>query len=305
VLSGTPTVEGSSTVKVTVTDRTGDRQSATFVWHVAERLALADPGDQTSSVDTPVVVSLAPYATDGFPTYTWSATGLPDGLTIDSATGVVRGTPTAIGTSQVTVRVVDRSGASASVSFAWRISPLTPDSPGPQTTPMGTTVAGLRMTARGGPAPYAWRAENLPEGLAIDGATGVISGTTRWGTRYLSTVYVKDRNGDEVATTFVWNVPPAKNNDMGFTAPSMSDANQTAKAGRSVSLAVAADGGSNSGYEWRASGLPPGLRLAGGAAGQTVISGTATTPGRYPVTIFAQDSNNKAATMMFIWTVNP
>ena len=42
---------------------------------------------------------------------TFSATGLPPGLAIDPASGVISGTPTAIGTSQVVVRVTNASGA--------------------------------------------------------------------------------------------------------------------------------------------------------------------------------------------------
>jgi hypothetical protein len=200
------------------------------------------------------------------------------------------------------ILAVNDPTAKAEVRFVWRISSLTLENPGPQETPMNTDVDGFTLKVTGGPAPYTWRAENLPDGLSIDAATGVVSGTATHGTRYLSTVYVKDNDGDEVATTFVWNVPPAKNNDMRFTGPSPSDPDQTSRAGGTVSLTVTADDGSNSGYEWRAIGLPPGLSVAGGRS-SAVISGKPTIPGIYRVEILAQDSKNKAATLMFTWTV--
>jgi hypothetical protein len=43
-------------------------------------------------------------------TYTWSATGLPAGLTINAASGAITGTPTAIGTATITATYAGPSG---------------------------------------------------------------------------------------------------------------------------------------------------------------------------------------------------
>jgi hypothetical protein len=55
-------------------------------------------------------------------TLTYSATGLPAGLSISSTTGLISGTPTASGTSAVTVTVKDGTGASGTASFSWSIT---------------------------------------------------------------------------------------------------------------------------------------------------------------------------------------
>jgi serine protease len=56
-------------------------------------------------------------------TLTYSATGLPAGLSINSSTGLISGTPTTAGTSNVTVTATDTTNASGSASFTWTINP--------------------------------------------------------------------------------------------------------------------------------------------------------------------------------------
>jgi hypothetical protein len=55
-------------------------------------------------------------------TLTYSAAGLPAGLSISSATGLISGTPTTAGTSAVTVTARDGTGASGSAAFSWTVS---------------------------------------------------------------------------------------------------------------------------------------------------------------------------------------
>jgi Putative Ig domain len=84
-------------------------------------VTVTNPGNQTGTVGT--TTSLQIHATDsGGATLTYSAGGLPTGLSINSSTGLISGTPSAAGTFSVTVTASDSTGASGSTSFSWVIS---------------------------------------------------------------------------------------------------------------------------------------------------------------------------------------
>ncbi|HEU5108352.1 MAG TPA: putative Ig domain-containing protein, partial [Micromonosporaceae bacterium] len=307
VVSGTPTTANAYTVRVTVTDQAADSDTRQFTWHIAQPLALADPSDQNSVAGTAVSVPFASYRTGGHASFTWSATNLPAGLTMDAATGVVSGRPTGgtRPTNTVRITVTDRTGRTASAELEWTVAAGVNGAT--LVTPMGDAVpAGLKITPSAGVEPYSdWSAENLPPGLTINSATGVISGSPDHGTRYLTTVYATDSHGSLGATTFVWQVPPDKNNDMHITAPDPGNPDRTIQVDQADALNVAADKGSNSGYTWTADDLPPGLTLTHTGDKTALVSGRPTVAGRYQVRITAVDSNSKRATIMFIWTVTP
>jgi hypothetical protein len=82
-------------------------------------VTVTNPGSQTGTVGTPV--SLTMSASGGTAPYTWSATGLPTSLSINSSTGVISGTPSAAGTFNVTVTATASAGGSGTASFTWTI----------------------------------------------------------------------------------------------------------------------------------------------------------------------------------------
>jgi hypothetical protein len=86
-------------------------------------VTVTNPGSQSGTVGT--AVSLAVKATDSATAQTlaYSATGLPGGLSINSATGLISGTPNTPVTASVQVTVKDTTGASGSATFSWVIAP--------------------------------------------------------------------------------------------------------------------------------------------------------------------------------------
>jgi hypothetical protein len=84
-------------------------------------VTVTNPGSQTGTTGT--AASLQIHASDSASgqTLTYSATGLPPGLSINASSGLISGTPTTTGTYSVTVTAKDTTGALGSASFTWTI----------------------------------------------------------------------------------------------------------------------------------------------------------------------------------------
>jgi endo-1,4-beta-xylanase len=85
-------------------------------------VTVTNPGTRTGTVGT--AASLQIQATDSAAgqTLSYTATGLPAGLTINGTTGLISGTPTVAANNTVAVTVKDTTGATGTTSFAWNIS---------------------------------------------------------------------------------------------------------------------------------------------------------------------------------------
>jgi GH25 family lysozyme M1 (1,4-beta-N-acetylmuramidase) len=85
------------------------------------RIPLLDPGNQHGTVGTAVSLQIEPADLVTGQTLSFTATGLPAGLSI-SAGGLIAGTPSTAGTYRATVKVTDGHGHSGSVSFGWTVT---------------------------------------------------------------------------------------------------------------------------------------------------------------------------------------
>lgn len=111
---------------------------------------------QSSAQNATTSLQLAASDPDG-DALTYAATGLPPGLGIDAAAGLISGGPTTPGTFFVTVTVTDSRGAASSVGFSWTIvapTPVIAPVLAPPSQP-GATV-GYAASADGTALAYAW-----------------------------------------------------------------------------------------------------------------------------------------------------
>ena len=86
-------------------------------------VTVTNPGNKTGTVGTAASMQLTGSSTGAGQTLTWSATGLPAGLSINAITGLISGTPTTAATSTVTATAKDTTNATGSTTFTWTINP--------------------------------------------------------------------------------------------------------------------------------------------------------------------------------------
>ena len=215
LISGTPTTSGTSSVTVTATDTTGASGNAPFSWTVnpqsGNTVTVTNPGSQTSTVGTAVSLQMQATDSQSGQTFTWSGSGLPAGLSINSSSGLISGTPTTSRTSSVTVTATDTTGASGNARFSWTVNPqaantVTVINPGSRSTKIGVAVS-LQLQATDSQAgqTFTWTAIGLPLGLTVT-AGGLIHGTPTVQGLYVVTVTATDTTGAQGSTSFLWTV---------------------------------------------------------------------------------------------------
>ena len=253
--------------------------------------ALTAPNAQTN--DMSVALSLTVAESGGATPLTWTASALPTGLTIDSSSGTISGTPTTAGTFAATVNVTDAYGVQDSVGFSWVINALPAmTAPGTVSSPGGVAFS-KTFAVSNGTSPYGWVASGLPTGLSLNAGTGTVSGTpSAVGTGNV-TLTVTDQFNQSSSQTFSWTVPALS--VTGFTVPA-------SRVGTTIaSVTPAASGGISPYVSWSATNLPAGLSLNGSTG---VISGKPTAAGTYPVVITVTDSAAGTASLPVSWVVS-
>ncbi|WBO68270.1 M4 family metallopeptidase [Streptomyces camelliae] len=85
-------------------------------------VTVSNPGSQTATVGTAVSLQVQASSTNSG-ALSYSASGLPSGLSINGSTGLITGTPTTAGTYSTTVTVTDSTGATGTATFTWTVNP--------------------------------------------------------------------------------------------------------------------------------------------------------------------------------------
>ncbi len=110
-------------------------------------ITVTNPGSQTGATGTQTRLQMS--ASGGTAPYTWTATGLPTGLTI-STSGLISGSPTTTGSYSVTVTANDATSTSGSATFAWTIAAAGCTSAGQKLTNPGFESGATGWTATSG-----------------------------------------------------------------------------------------------------------------------------------------------------------
>src|SRR6266550_691655 len=208
VISGTPTAAGTFTVTISATNA-GGTGTATLTITISPPAppVITSAGTATGTVGVAftyqIIASTCPTS--------YNATGLPSGLSVNTSTGLISGTPAA-GTDagspySVTISATN-SGGTGAATLTLTILSGAPVITSP-TTASGTVCNAFsyQITATNNPTSYG--ATGLPAGLTLNTSTGVISGTPTATGTFTVTISATNSRGTGSATLTITISPPA------------------------------------------------------------------------------------------------
>jgi sugar lactone lactonase YvrE len=300
LLSGTPTAVGSFTFTVQAQDSTSAGSGGPFTGNRSYSVTIAVPTIVVSPSTLPnakvgVSYSQTISASGGSGSYSYAVTGgtLPAGLSLNSSSGLLSGTPTTAGGSTFIITATDTvaTGTGAPYTGSQSYSPMVVQivlSPTTLSTPVIGTAYNVTLTASGGTGPYTFTilSGSLPAGMSLS-ATGVLSGTPTGVGSFTFTVQAQDSTSAGSGGPYTGS----RSYSVTIAAPTIVVAPNTlpnARVGVPYSQTISASGGSGS-YSYAVTGgaLPAGLSLNSSTG---LLSGTPTTAGASTFIITATDT---------------
>ena len=304
LLSGTPTATGTYTFSVRADQNSGSINSGPSTVTAIKNFSLTINSSATSGPTITTTSLMAGgvgqnylqnvAATGGSPPYTFTASGLPDGLMISSG-GSITGVPTTDGMYNVVVFVNDAKGSQGSRSFPLTIlASLTIVTTSIIDGSVGHSYF-QAIQAVGGTPPFTFTGSGFPNGITITPG-GNISGTPSQAGTFPIEVDVTDAVKHFASAQYMLTIatlPVITTTSLPPGLPGVAYSQTiTATGGLSpYSFFVLPTGTSNP--------LPPGITLAQSG----LLAGTPTTPGAYSFTVQVVDSSQNSGTKTFQLTI--
>ncbi|RKQ41422.1 Ig-like domain-containing protein [Enterobacter sp. R1(2018)] len=279
-----------------------------FTYTASNSAGTSAPGTVTITVSAPVLTmtpaqgtlpaAIAGHAwtqsfsvSGGTAPYTWSASSLPAGLTLNATTGVLNGTPAAAGNYMFQITASDRYGVTSTVNYSLTVGDAAPLAGNVSVTVNPDASNPIPLMLSGGPATAVNIASPPSHGSAIANGT-VITYTPAPGYSGAdSFTYTASNSGGTSAPATVTLTVSAP--QLAITPAAGVLPKATSGVHWSQNLTVS---GGASPYVWRASGLPAGLSLNGTTG---VLSGTPDTAGNFVFQIAVTDAHGATGTVSY------
>ncbi len=295
VISGTPTAAASplATVTVRVNDANGCQGSQAVTLQICPVITLAPSTPATGIVGTAYSQTIT--ASGGAAAYTFAlASGtLPPGLSLNTSTGVVNGTPTTQISSNVTLRATDANGCQGTLAVTFAIScPVITVTPAALAQGTVGSAYSQTVSATGGSSSYVFAIASgtLSAGLTLNTSTGVISGTPTTSNAGGTGITVSATDSFNCSGTKSYTLqvcPVITLSPASFTTPTV---------GTAYSQTVTASGGAASYTYTLASGSLPAWATLSPSG---VLSGTPNSTTAATFTVKATDANGCAGTLSY------
>ena len=316
VLSGTPTVVGTTVLSYPVRD-TGSTRSIfpapSFNINIVDALTVPTPIAPAYPLNAAITDLILPVAIGGTSPYTYVLTG-PNGTNLSQVPGLafaagtrtLSGTPTTAGVTELTYTATDANNIEGTVTFNVTIIGLTfLESVGAQIFEVDTALPALTLPAATritGTATYALTGPNgtdLTEvpGLAFDANTRILSGTPTVSGQTELTYTVADGSATTDTQTFTALITSAMFVDDATVA------NQTYTVSQQVDMTLpAAAAALNYTLTGPSATLPGGLTFD---ASTRVLSGTVTSEADATELTYTATATNSVAAINFTVTIVP